>query len=226
MTSSTGAPSRARSNYHHGDLEHALVTAALAQVRDHGADAVSLRQVAHTLGVSPSAAYAHFPDKNALMAAVGSRGMEVLDARMVRAIDAHPGDDDASAIARFRAVGEAYVRFALEEPHLFRHVFGPTCALEHAKDPEHMDEESVAYQVLNRSLDDLQSRGLLRDGVREGLDVVAWTMVHGFSALVLDGLLPAEAGEQLIDALGRLALTDAARPLIPWAAGRLTRPQP
>jgi hypothetical protein len=117
-------------------------------------------------------------------------------------------------VARFRATGEAYVRFALEQPHLFRHLFGPVCAVHHhhgEHDGETTKEaESVSYRVLCRGLDDLQARGLLRPGAREGLDLVAWTMVHGFASLVLDGFLAPEAGQQLIDALARLALSHPA----------------
>ena len=198
-----------RTGYHHGDLEQALVAEALNQVRTRGADAVSLRQVAQVVGVSPSAAYAHFPDKTALMTAVGERGMAELDARMVAAAQAVPGDDDLAAIARFRIAGETYVRFAIAQPHLFRHMFGPACQKQFDGVADH-EQNSVSYQVLCRGLDDLESRGLLRPGTRDGLDLVAWTMVHGFASLVLDDFLAAEVGEHLIGALARLALSDAA----------------
>jgi hypothetical protein len=143
------------------------------------------------------------------MTAVGARGMAELDGRMVAGTQAVHGDDDRAAIARFRRAGETYVRFAVQEPHLFRHMFGPACEkppVDHGGTPD----ESIAYQVLCSGLDDLQARGLLRPGAREGLDLVAWTMVHGFASLVLDGFLPAEMGEQLVDALARLALADHA----------------
>ncbi len=203
-----------RTAYHHGDLKEALLSEAMAQLRAHGADGVSLRQVAQAVGVSPSAAYAHFPDKSALMAAVGMRGMRVLDERMVRAAAPVGQDDDAASVARFLATGTAYVRFALEEPHLFRHVFGPACALLGAADVEAAESGAGAYQVLCERLDDLEQRGLLRPGVREGLDLVAWTMVHGYASLVLDGLLPTDAGPLLLDALGRLALGESAQRLL------------
>ncbi len=77
-----------------------------------------------------------------------------------------------------------------------------------------MQAEATSYQVLCRALDDLESKGMLRPGAREGLDLVAWTMVHGFACLVLDGFLPPELGDLLIDGLGRLALTDEARALL------------
>jgi len=208
-----------RGRYHHGDLEQALLTQALAQVRERGGEAVSLRAVAHAVGVSPSAAYSHFPDKTALMSAVGMLGMDELDKRMLAAAASVPGDDDAAAIGRFRATGEAYVRFAVEEAHLFRHMFGPGCAMDHAKDPGHMEADSVSYQVLCHGLDDLQARGLLRPGAREGLDLVSWTTVHGFASLVLDGFLTVDVGPLLIDTLSRLALSDRAldalRPSVP-----------
>jgi AcrR family transcriptional regulator len=202
-----------RVGYHHGDLEQALLAEALTQVRARGSDAVSLRQVAQSVGVSPSAAYSHFPDKTALMTAVGNCGMDELDARMAAAAQSVPGDDDLAAIARFRGAGETYVRFAVEEPHLFRHMFGPYCdkRFDGVADKE---EHSVSYQVLCRGLDDLNARGLLRPGTREGLDLVAWTMVHGFASLVLDGFLPVDVGQQLIEALSRLALRDEALALL------------
>ena len=198
-----------RTGYHHGDLEQALVTEALAQLRTRGAEAVSLRQVAQAVGVSPSAAYSHFPDKTALMTAVGTLGMGELDARMVAAAQAVPGDDDRASIARFRSGGETYVRFAVEEPHLFRHMFGPAPEPRDG-DVEQKRHESVSYRVLCSGLDDLEARGLLRAGARAGLDLVAWTMVHGFASLVLDGFLTLDMGAELIDALSRLALAEHA----------------
>jgi AcrR family transcriptional regulator len=214
MISTTTSP--AKPGYHHGDLEVALVAEALALVRSRGSDAVSLRQVAQAVGVSPSAAYAHFPDKHALMAAVAQQGMEILDARMLATAQSVEGDDDAAAIERFRRTGEAYVGFAFDEPHLFRHVFGPYCPASQKAtqsdpslaqlSPTDLAEDSGSYRLLCEGLDELQRRGLLRPGVREGLDVVVWTTVHGFASLVLDGLLPIEWRQLLLRSLARLTL--------------------
>ena len=49
-------------------------------------------------------------------------------------------------------------------------------------------------------------------GTRDGLDLVTWTMVHGFAALALDGFLPVDAGELVVEAFGRLALVSDPRP--------------
>lgn len=197
-------------SYHHGDLEKALVQEGLAQVRARGHMAVSLRQVAQTLGVSPSAAYAHFPDKRALMAAVGTAGTALLDERVLAAADLVDPDPDRAAVTRLDATLRAYAGFAMAEPHLFRHVFGPYCTDPGGTDLGALPEVSTSFGVLCSCLDDLDARGLLRPGARPGLEVLAWTTVHGFASLVLDGFLPASAGEQLVDTLAHLALADDA----------------
>src|SRR3954471_21613353 len=94
--------------YHHGALEQALVDEAVRQVRERGTDQVSLRGIAQTIGVSPSAAYQHFPDKAALLHAVCMAGSDELGRRMEGAVAAVPDEGAPGAIARFLGVGRAY----------------------------------------------------------------------------------------------------------------------
>ena len=204
--------------YHHGDLEQALIRTATEHIDRFGAHDVSLRKVAQAVGTSPSAAYSHFPDKSALLLAAAQVGVNELDARMLASTEQITGDDEVGAIARFWSAGDAYIQFALDRPHMFRHIFGPICAQFKGFHDDHgaMEHESISYDVLCRALDDLETHGLLRPGTREGLDLVAWTMVHGFASLVLDGFMSADvAREQLLPAFGRLALVDRAAALDP-----------
>jgi AcrR family transcriptional regulator len=182
----------ANTRYHHGDLFEALAAEAFDQVRARGTDAVSLRAVAQAVGVSASAAYHHFPDKNA-----------ELDRRSAAASDAVPGSGLPAAVARMRAIGAAYIQFAGEEPHLFRHVFGFYCDVSMSKE---LPEGSSTYQLLCDTLDEMQRLGKLRR--REGLDMLAWTSVHGFASLMIDQLLPPEAAGANLDALLGIILTD------------------
>jgi AcrR family transcriptional regulator len=187
--------------YHHGALAEAMVDEALAAVREDGADHVSLRAIAQALEVSPSAAYNHFADKDALLVAVGQCGLAALDERMARALAAHPGESDEAARARFAGLGRAYIAFAVDEPNLFRLVFGPICA-----EADMGPESSGPYAKLVEALDDLDKRGLLLSGAREGLDVTVWGATHGIASLIIEGYLPREAGDALIASMDRLAL--------------------
>jgi AcrR family transcriptional regulator len=116
-----------RPPYHHGDLRNALVGEATDLARTGGPDAVVQREAARRLGVSPSAAYRHFPSLEALLAAVASRAREALGQAMLDRLAALSPDDNArrAALARFRATGAAYIEFALAEPGLFHVAFVP-----------------------------------------------------------------------------------------------------
>lgn len=191
--------------YHHGALAEAMVEQALSDVRERGEEQLSLRAVAHAVGVSPSAAYNHFADKDALLRAVGVCGLAAMDERMTRVLAAYPSADALSAMDRLKGLGRAYMNFAVDEPHLFRLVFGPTCAelSQHAAD-------SGPYRKLIDALDDLDRLGLLKSGVRPGLDVTIWAATHGVASLMVDGALPREASDALLESVGRLILRDGA----------------
>jgi AcrR family transcriptional regulator len=213
----TGAP---KTRYHHGSLESALVGEAVHQIRERGADQVSLRGLAQTIGVSPSAAYQHFPDKAALLAAVCVAAGGELAEHMRAAVDAVDEPGEAGAIGRFLGVGRAYVEFAAGQPHLYRHLFGPAGADDGAPP---IDEVQVSiagmhpegddpYAILLARIEELGELGLLRGGVKDDptFPLFAWSLVHGFSSLVIEGHLPVEAGEPLLSLFGRLVLTGPA----------------
>jgi AcrR family transcriptional regulator len=184
--------------YHHGNLRAALVETALEIARESGPDAVALREVARRVGVSHNAAYRHFADREALLGAVGEVGMGLLTEAMHRRLAGVPDrlDPVARAQQRLRAVGRAYVEFALAEPGLFRTAFS---ALAHTApvEPEGTPEEDAGpYALLNTVLDELVDAGYLAPGRRPQADVVCWSGVHGVAVLHLDGPLKDAADEE------------------------------
>src|SRR5687767_14689495 len=115
-----------RTTYHHGNLRQALMEAAIELVRSGGPEAVSLRELARELEVSPAAIYRHFPDRDALLAEVGRRARGQLATRMVAAVRrVRRQDAKAQAVDRFLAVGRAYIAFARDEPNLLAAAFLP-----------------------------------------------------------------------------------------------------
>lgn len=188
-------------SYHHGALAEAMVEQALASVREQGADLVSLRGIAQALDVSPSAAYNHFSDKDDLLRAVGACGLAALDERMSRVLAAHPVDSPDAAKARFAGLGRAYLAFAIDETHLFQLTFGPLCAVK-----EMPPGDTGPYRKLTEALDDLDRWGLLRPGIRPGLDLMIWASTHGMATLLVEGAVVPEAVDEFIDSMARLLI--------------------
>jgi len=186
--------------YHHGDLQQSLVSQASQEIALGGSQSISLRHVASEVGVSASAAYHHFADKQALLDAVAHDVIERLGIAMGQALARIPGDDNSSAIARFEALGQVYLTFAQENPNLFLHAFGPNCTHDQPGD-------SVAFDELVAVLDDLDSRGLVRPGIRVGLENVVWSSVHGLSMLTLTGLVDSNSHQEYLSSIRRLVLT-------------------
>jgi AcrR family transcriptional regulator len=202
MRKDADAPPRAP--YHHGDLHHALVEAALKLVSSHGVEAFSLREAAREVGVSPAAAYRHFADKAALLQALAVEGMGRLALAMERAIEHAPGPhgSPARAAAELVAVGEAYVEFAVRHPAHFRVMFGAFCP--HAElcevPPEAAPRGRDPFQILVDTLDGLVATGAVPGAARAGAEVAAWSAVHGFASLLVSESLPlgpAERGQAL-----------------------------
>ncbi|MDE2563522.1 MAG: TetR/AcrR family transcriptional regulator [Sphingomonadales bacterium] len=163
--------------YHHGDLRAALIDAGLAGLESTGPERISLRELARTVGVSPTAVYRHFPDKQALLAALGCEALRMLGEAQREASERAGG-----GIEGFGATGRAYVRFALSHPGLFRLAIahGPA-AVDLASEDDEASRLLVAYAAE------------LTDGSPEAvrrLSLQAWSVAHGLAMLMLDGRLP------------------------------------
>lgn len=173
-------------SYHHGNLRQALLEHGVELARAGGPEAVVLRDVQRMAGVSNSAAYRHYADRQALLGAVQAYGMTRLGDAMVASLAAVRGRRSPRdrALARLRATGQAYVDFALAEPGLFRTAFAATATTDEAVNPDRHP-----FQILQGCIDDLVSAGVLTASRRDGLDEAAWAAVHGVATLLLDGPL-------------------------------------
>lgn len=166
---------KAAGAYHHGDLRAAVIAAGLERLGEGDGAQLGLRALARDVGVSATALYRHFPDKEALLDALAIEGLRRLGARQAQAwLKAGGGR------AGFCATGIAYVRFAHDEPALFRLSFTRQMR-ERAIDDE-ADGSEVGYNLLRASV------GETLPGV-EDPDIAAlhaWALVHGVAMLILD----------------------------------------
>jgi len=206
------AVSTSNQSYHHGALKAALLDAADALLDEGGVEAVSLREAARRAGVSAMAPYRHFVDKEALLAALATRGFRAFAAAL-RDATQNSGDG-------FAAMGRAYVRFALARPGRFRLMFGSGIG-ERARHPD----LCAAGEIASRQL-----LAAVKASGRAGADpqtaaIRAWSMVHGLSHLLLDGMLPGVDAETVARAVTAQAQPSpsAARANEPPALGAQTK---
>jgi AcrR family transcriptional regulator len=181
-----------RSTYRHGDLHHALLQAGTELARAGGPDAVVLREATRRVGVAPNAAYRHFADHQALLAAVRSAAQATLAASIEAELAKLPPHDDpaSAARARLRAVGTGYLRFAQAEPGLFRTAFSVPPDRQDTTSPARADDSGMRpYQLLAAALDGLVAAGVLPPKRRPGAELLAWSAVHGLAVLLIDGPL-------------------------------------
>lgn len=192
-----------RKTFRHGDLRNALVTAGLEMAKAGGPNAVVLREATRQAGVSPNAAYRHFANQSALLDGVRSACISQLAAAIEDEMKkCRPGrDPQAFARKSLRAVGMAYLGFAMKEPGMFRTAFSVPPPV-NSPDPTHTASMGLnPFQLLSLALDRMQESGLLRGKDREGAEYLAWSTVHGLALLVLEGPLHAMP-RQMVLALG------------------------
>jgi len=196
MSLTKSVVTRSKTAYHHGDLDVALIEESKNLVAKFGFENLSLRQVAVTVGVSPSAAYHHFPDKDALLKAAARSAFEDLANFQEKALMNFVGSSALAARRRFRALGMSYVAFAKKNPNIFRLCFGPYCGGD-----EMAREESRPWKMLVTGLNELELNGEIHPKIRPYAAILTWSAIHGVANLVLDDLLPEDAVESVVDSL-------------------------
>lgn len=176
--------------YHHGDLRNALIGTALKLLETEGVADLSLRRLAREAGVSATAPYAHFADRQAVLAAVAEAGFALLDADLGLAEEAMAEQGPAKQLT---ALGAAYVGFATDHPALFRLMFGSTLA-----DLSAVASVQEAGRATYARIDAAVAR--LRPEAAAG--TACWSMMHGLAVLVLDNKLGEDfrARSELVEA--------------------------
>ncbi len=204
-----------RPPYHHGDLRRTLIDTALELVTEEQDWTFSLREVARRAGVSHHAPYNHFPEKQDLLGAVAAVGFEKLRDGMRRAM---AGIDAPEAL--IAVIGRTYVRLGLENPALYRLMFGPALA-----DAGPGDRPTIARLAGDEARAVLEE--VIARGARSGVFAVApdnpqdqvlaalsfWSAVHGLTMLVIDNIPKADLSvDDMIERLLRTLIEGLRRP--------------
>jgi AcrR family transcriptional regulator len=168
--------------YHHGDLRAALLAAAETILERDGIQALTLRAAARAAGVSHAAPAHHFDDLTGLLSELATVGYRRFAAELIGAMSA--GGDDPKR--RMQALGCAYVQFARKYPGMFMLMFrSETLDMKRADLREAAD---AAGQALRDAIVARAGGGMSEDQV-VATAAAAWSLVHGFAVLLLDGRL-------------------------------------
>jgi AcrR family transcriptional regulator len=192
---------KAAHRYHHGDLRRVLVDQAARLVEKEGHPAITVREVARRVGVTNTAAHYHFRTREALLAAVATRGFEA----MSNVLAASSGDAVATKKARGRAtmprargalaardaeerlaaLGRTYVAHALENGRIYQLMFSAETAVRDAY-PELAAASDRMFALLIEAIRAGQKAGVVRSGDPTEAALVAWSTAHGFASLALE----------------------------------------
>jgi AcrR family transcriptional regulator len=179
------APVR-RARYHHGRLRAAMIEATVALIEEVGPSQVTVREAARRAGVSSGAPFRHFPSRTALMTAVAEEAMRRFLAEIAAAL-AEAGD--AAPLVRFRALGVAFLRWAVRNPTHFR-VISDRSLIDFEGSIVLREANAALQGAMTALLTSAREAGELIDGDLPDLMLSARAQVYGLARMASDGQLP------------------------------------
>lgn len=197
MSTSKQPSADERPGYHHGNLREALLEQGVRLLEESGEPRFSLRELARRVGVTANAVYRHFASKDVLLMGLASAGMRQFTAEQAQAWAATEG----TSAEKFLATGCAYVRFARQNPALFRLMFGRFIVEHHSEELER--ESRHAFAALKSAVAATLNVDDDAESVPDAANA-AWAVVHGFSHLILDGQM--SGSDESLDEMVETAL--------------------
>ncbi len=174
-----------KSNYHHGDLRTTLLKVASEMIKENGINELSLRKLAARVGVSRTAPYHHFKDKNALLCGIAENGFQQLNQINKLGFE----QTNLSKHGHFTRFIHDYIQFASNNPELYELMFGRTIWKNESSTKELRDSAYPCFQFQVKMTEEWQKQGLLNinDNALRASQVL-WGMVHGIAKLFIDGI--------------------------------------
>jgi AcrR family transcriptional regulator len=183
-------PKRKGADYHHGDVKSAAVLAGRNLIEVGGLPALGIRRVAENIGVTAPALYRHFRSLEDLLCEISHSIRNELGAAMIARQNYVTKHREVKKyeIAKFEAIGDAYIDFADQHPLLFQ------VAFIHHDNQKIVEFSEVSWLILTESIDRFISLGMMPKSKRESAPLIAWSAVHGLATLIANRAIePSEA---------------------------------
>jgi len=178
--------SRIPKPYHHGDLRRALIDAGFRLVEERGVERLSMREAARRAGVSPGAPFRHFESREALMTAVALEAQRRFRAEIEAALQESASGDP---LARLRAFGVAYLRWAMRNPAHFT-IISTRAHFDHDGSASVSRDNAELIALTGDLLAEAAARGQLRPLDLATARIAGRALVYGFARMHIDGHFP------------------------------------
>jgi len=185
-----------KNDYHHGNLKEEFLKIAFDFIDKEDVDKLTLKVLSDATGTSRSAIYRHFSSKDALMEEIIRGGFEEFDAITSPILL----NQEIPLVDRFYNTSKIYIKWAKENPNLYRLLFGRKYAYIREEILSIKEETCDAFGALKKAVEEGQEKGILRreDSLRQS--VVIWASLHGLSSLIIDGFMDVEElSDELVD---------------------------
>jgi AcrR family transcriptional regulator len=164
--------------YHHGDLKASLLETAIELLKTRHPSELSLRELAREAGVSQTAPYRHFKNKEELFAALGQQGFEIQNQYMLEAWLKYQDNP----LNLYLQCGLSYFRMGLQHPQHFKLMFGSPI-VEKEKHPEFLLAASKTFVLLRNMIQLCQKHNVIGAGDPYHKAINCWAVVHGYTNL-------------------------------------------
>ena len=179
-----------KKSYHHGDLRKSLIVTASEMVTELGIENLSLRKLAERIGVSRTAAYHHFADKNELLCAIAEQGFETWHKKSQQIFTSTQQPNHAQCR---EFIGE-YLKFAIDNPMLYELMFGRVIWKENNSTETLKKIAYASFEHQVAFIKQWQALGIVAKEVNTlRLAQVFWATLHGMARLVTDGIYAQES---------------------------------
>lgn len=184
-----------KTDYHHGDLKHALLVAASEILEEVGYEEFSLRKCAARAGVSPNAPAHHFKDAKGLLNQLAVEGFQSLSSKIRdKFLSMSKDADDPCSIAAIE-----YLRFAKSNPALYKVMFGSKLD---SDNPDLKSATKASFESLRLSVSEI-----FPNRNSEDINAIAlqmWSSIHGLSMFLIEGRLNFLVGKDGFNSLSAL----------------------
>ena len=176
---------QSKPSYHHGDLRSTLLNTANLLLKETGIEGLSLRKLADKVGVSRTAPYHHFKDKNQLLCAIAEQGF----VRWQHDAESIFNQTELSPKEKYRQFFHGYISYAADNPELYDLMFGRTIWKNNSATSALREAAYPSFHHQIEMTKKWQTQGLLpagEDTLR--LSQVTWGTMHGIARLLIDGI--------------------------------------